>query len=361
MTERVPLHASDPVFRVLRLPDHRRVEAAIEVEDPETGLLQSWNEWTADVLDGLAAGESFPALVDRLQARWPERKRARCDAILRRFLYTLHRLKAIDLHLEAPSSFAGGRYRTLKELGRGGVGVAWLCRDERSGDEVVVKRAWDYFAPLSTTDALVRAETAVMRALDHPGIAKPFDAFEEDGLFHLVRGYARGTELARWRGTGVKDPDARRALAASIADLVGHLHARGYLLLDLRPANFFVGPDATGPMLIDVGHCKPMVDGSVHLGKPKRGRAHGSPGFAAPETDEGSATIRTDVWGFGRLYSFIATGQLPRHGMTCAELVEKMRAQGASEEDIARIARLAADAPADRPADMREAEALFRA
>lgn len=353
------MYQRDPEFRVLRIPRWRVDGERILVDDAETDVEQSWNLWTGDILTGLAAGETFPQLVDRIQARWPDKERLWCEATVRRFFYTLHRLKAIELVFEAPKSFGEGRYETRKELGRGGVGVAWLCRDRETEREVVVKRAWDYFAPLAKTDALIRDETKVMRDLDHPGIAKAYDAFEENGLFHLVREFARGEELSRWRGKGVADPIVRRKLAGDIADIVGSLHESGYLLLDLRPANFFVEPATMRPMLIDVGHCKPLADGVVDLGIPKPGRAHGSPGFAAPETLEGKATVRTDVWGFGRLYYFICTGQLPKQPMGLADLLAKMDALDVPEEDREVVARCAAERIDERPATMREVAALL--
>ena len=360
MAARLPLHARDPEYRVLRIPPWRREPDRVLVEDKETGLEQSWNPWTADVLEGLAANETYPSILDRLGRRWPDRRRAKSDEALRRFLYTLHRLKAIELLFESPASFAGARYQTIKELGRGGVGVAWLCRDSQTEREVVVKRAWDYFAPIEKSDALVRAELDVMRKLDHPRIAKAYDAFEEGGLIHLVREFARGEELSRWRGKGIEDPAVRRRVALDILDIVAHLHERGYLLLDLRPANFFIDPVDMRAMLIDVGHCKPMTHGVADLGIPARGKAHGSPGFAAPETTkEGKATPRTDVWGFGRLYSFIATGQLPKAAMNVEDLLARMDALGVSDEDRRVVARCADDEPAARPATMRDAAALL--
>lgn len=355
----LPAEQRAPAYRVLRIPRWEREAERVLVQDDEAGIQQSWNLWTADVLEGLAADEPYAALVDRIQTRWPDKERTWCDAVVRRFFYTLHRLKAIELLFDAPETFAG-RYRVKKELGRGGVGVAWLCADEKEARDVVVKRAWDYFAPLAKTDALIRSETLVMRRLDHPRITKPYDAFEEDGLYHLVREFAPGKELSSWRGKGVEDVATRRRLARDIADLVGHLHERGYLLLDLRPANFFIEPETMTPRLIDVGHCKEMAEGAVDLGKPRPGRAHGSPGFAAPETTElGLAWPRTDVWGFGRLYYFMATGQLPKHALAAADLDAKMETLGVPESERAIVAACAADAPEARPQTMRDAAALL--
>lgn len=348
-----------PQLRVMALPRWTRDGDRLLVDDAETGHPQSWNLWTGAVLDGLAAGEAYPQLVERVRAHWPDGRPRHHEKTLRRFLFTLHRLKAIEILHRTPSEFAGGRYQTVRELGRGGVGIAWLARERDTGRELVVKRAWDYFAPIEKADALLRAEMDVMRRIDHPRVARAHDAFEENGLLHLVRGFAPGEELSRWRTTGVQPRAARVQLARDIAEVIAHLHERGLILLDLRPANFFVEPQTMTPMLIDVGHCKPLERGVVDLGLPKKGKAHGSPGFAAPETFEGAATPRTDVWGFGRLYSFMTTGQLPRSGQTTANLTERMREAGADTRDTEIVAKCAADTVTARPPTMREVIALL--
>lgn len=348
-----------PRFRVVQLPRWKVEGDHLVVEDPETGHPQTWNLWPAGILEGLAQGEAYEALVQRMRVPYPDQRRRYHEKTLRRFLFTLHRLGAIDIHLEQPRSFADGRYEVVKELGRGGVGAAWLARDAATGREVVVKRPWDYFATLAKTDALMRAELAVMRSIEHPRVARAYDAFEEHGLLHIVREFARGHELARWRTTGVQPAPVRRRLAREIASIVGHLHERGFVLLDLRPANFFVDPATMEPMLIDVGHCKPLVEGAVDLGLPKKGKAHASPGFAAPETYAGRATPRSDVWGFGRLYSFMATGQLPRAAQSTEELLARMRASGAQEEDVMLVATCSADEEGRRPGGMGEVVKLL--
>jgi serine/threonine protein kinase len=354
----LPGESAPPTFRVLRLPRWRKEVARVLVEDPDAGIEQSWNLWTAEVLVGLENAEPYERLVDRVQALWPDHARAWCDATVRRFFYTLSRFNVIELVIDQPTTFAEGRYHVRKELGRGGVGIAWLCTDARDMREVVVKRAWDYFAPLERTDALMRQEAKVMAHLDHPSIARSYDTFETDGLLHLVREFAPGEELSRWRGKGV-DASARQGLGLSIADIVAHLHERGYLLLDLRPANFFVEPATMRARLIDVGHCKEHAGGRVELGKPRAGRAHGSPGFAAPETIEGQASQATDVWGFGRLYYFIATGQVPKHSERDVDLAQKMKTLGTPEADQHIVLACAAQDVEARPPTMRDVTAML--
>ena len=75
-----------------------------------------------------------------------------------------------------------GRYRRVKELGRGGIGIAHLCLDEKTGEDVVaaasrasedqdgsrrfvvVKHAWGYLGPIDRADKMMRAENEALKA-----------------------------------------------------------------------------------------------------------------------------------------------------------------------------------------------------
>lgn len=307
--------------------------------------------WTATLLELIQQGAGFDSLVDALGPLFPRFTDEQRGHQVRRFVYNMHRLGYLEIALPRPGSFQG-RYTVRKELGRGGVGVAYLCDDAQTGERVVVKRAWEYFQPLSVTDPLVRHEAAIMGRFDHPGVARMFGSFEEDGRFHLVREFVQGRELALFREGGVKDVAARRTIARGIADVLAHLHERGFLALDMRPANWYV-TDAWMPRLIDVGHCIAHTDGVVQLEK-----RHGSGGFTSPEMIASfRGTRASDVWGLGRLMFFMATGGLPKDKEAAADLVARMPA--VPEGERALIARLAADDPADRPESAAAARELL--
>lgn len=342
-----------PAPRLIRKPRWEMSEdrSIVRFWDEAQNNWQRWNPWTAIVIEGIEAGDDFIGLRDRLAANWPGKNPAYAEVTVRRFLYTLFRLGTIDLPLEAPDVF-GGRYARIKELGRGGVGVAYLCEDRERGERLVVKRPWEYFTTLAKADEYLRAEADVMRRFDHPAIAGYRDTLEQDGLFHLVRDFVEGRELAAERGVGIPDATKRRRLARAIAHCLGHMHERGYVMLDLRPANFFLTPE---PLLIDVGHCKAHHGGEIEIGN-----RHGSPGFAAPElVRDGRASVRTDVWGFARLYFFMATGKFPKNNDDAASIDAKMAEHGSTDADRALVAACGADDPAARPATMRDVGALL--
>lgn len=318
-------------------------------DDPERGrIVEAWHErtgewvaqraWSGVVLESLeAGGRDYDDMVSLVLERHPEYTPAQARLGVRRYLYGLWIDGDVSIEFpEAPPGF-DGRYTTLRELGRGGVGVAWLCHDKAADTEVVVKHAWNYFHPLDITDGFMRKEADVMRELDHSGIVRLSDTFEEGGLLHLVREYADGAPIRAVAREDVMD------VANQIAAALQHLHERGYLILDLRPANFLRGDDGR-VMLIDVGLCRKMEGGEVRLPG-----AFGTPGFISPEVVEHRlATVRTDVFGFGRLVFTLVTGMLPRAGWGPEALAERLGTDSLREL----VLHCCQPDPKERPADM---------
>jgi serine/threonine protein kinase len=236
------------------------------------------------------------------------------------------------------------------------MGVAWLCRDlARSGQEVVVKHAWNFAAPLALCDQAIRDEADVLASLDHPAIVRLLDRFELDGRFHLVREFLDGPSLGKAAsGTGLAAP-RRRIAARRVAEAVGHVHARGFLFLDVQPDNFFL---LAGDVVKagDTGLCRRLVQGQVALPRPV-----GARGFIAPELMQARpvATVRSDVAGFGRLYYALMAGRRPSQRADAAAMAAQLREGGAPADEVAFVARCCADDPAARPQDMGEVARLL--
>lgn len=296
--------------------------------------------WSRAVLEGLEAGDGHDALLDAVRRATGDRaNEASARKALRDYLFRLWREGHVAMDFgPAPERF-GARYRVRRELGRGGMGVAWLCEDAERGGDVVVKHAWGYFMPEREADRSLRAESAAMRAFDHPGIVRLHDAFEHDGRHHLVRAFADGEALV---GDVPLEGRELAEVAGGLADLLAHVHERGRVLVDLQKGNFL--RTGTRPVLFDLG----LVHERDADGEAKFGRPAGTRGYIAPETMERSvATPRSDVFGLGRLVYHLATARLPSGRWTEADLAARL--PEGRVRDL--VLRLSADDPARRPPD----------
>ena len=89
-----------------------------------------------------------------------------------------------------------GRYRVEREVGRGGMGAVWLCRDELLGRAVAVKQIGRLPGESTTDLARAMREARSSAALNHRNVVSVFDAIEEGDHLWLVMEYVPGHTLA---------------------------------------------------------------------------------------------------------------------------------------------------------------------
>jgi eukaryotic-like serine/threonine-protein kinase len=156
-----------------------------------------------------------------------------------------------ELGTAAGGGLVLGRYRLGRRLGSGGFGTVFAARDERLDRPVAVKVVP---APGPVPERAQREALAAAR-LDHPGIVAVFDAGEEGGERFLISELVQGRTLAALERDGaLSDRDVLRA-GLSLADALGHAHARGVIHRDVKPQNVIV-PDEPGraaAKLLDFG------------------------------------------------------------------------------------------------------------
>ncbi len=222
---------------------------------------------------------------------------------------------ALDLGDEHRAGDRIGPYRLRSLLGRGGMGAVWLAEqvDGRLHRSVALK------LPLpGRTDANWRRrferERDILAALDHPGIAKLFDAgLADDGQPYLAMQYVAGetlTQHARTQGLGLA---ARVRLFVQLLEVVQHAHAALVVHRDLKPGNILV--DEQGRvMLLDFGIAKllPVDAPQGEAGVTEFAGSALTLDYASPEQVSGEAIgTGTDVYSLGVVLYELLAGQRP--------------------------------------------------
>lgn len=341
-------------IRPLRPLVWERLDDRIRITLEQAGRQVDFRPRIAPVLEALDTATDVPSLVDRAMAADPDRSRPGAIRSVRHLVAGLAQQGYLEIELPPVPEVLAGRYRREAELGRGGIGVVWRCKDLQAGDgdpTVAVKHAWNWSTRLAVAEEHLRQEAQAMAPLDHPGVVRLLDTFEVDGRFHLVRTFVDGDELGRrTMDDGLPGARERRRLTRQVAGILDHLHACNVLCLDVKPANFLV-PEDGGPVLTDLGHCRVMQDGVVDLGG-----AWGTRGFIAPEIlDQYQATPRSDVYGLGRFHAFLVLAREPQQGWDRDALVDAVEQAGAEEDELAFVAACCRDEPAQRPPGPTEA------
>ena len=193
-----------------------------------------------------------------------------------------------------------GRFQVREQLGRGGMGVVWLCYDPQLGRDVAVKMLVEQAAEGSDRLARFLQEARLMARLDHPGIVAVHEVGDHDGVPFIVTDVLEGKPLSellehRW-------PDFKQSaeLIAKLAEAAAHAHDHGVIHRDIKPENVVVESDGT-PRLLDFGVAHDR-DAETRLSQ--TGQILGSPYFLAPEQVRarlGSIGPWTDVHALGAL------------------------------------------------------------
>ncbi|QXC61475.1 serine/threonine protein kinase [Aquihabitans sp. G128] len=201
-------------------------------------------------------------------------------------------------------------YETIRRLGRGGMGVVDLARDD-DGREVALKRLSLHGTPeeLEKARQRIRREAEVLQQLDHPAIVDLLDVFDDGDDLVLVMDYLPGGNLAqRVNGEGPLDGEAIRRMGDRLLDGLAAAHRQGVVHRDIKPANVLFDADGNA-LLADFGAA---IHRDATPGLTASEMVVGTPGFMSPEQARGeTATTASDVFALGATLAFAATGEGP--------------------------------------------------
>jgi non-specific serine/threonine protein kinase/serine/threonine-protein kinase len=223
----------------------------------------------------------------------------------------------VSAHQEHQPLDSIGPYRLVRKIGEGGMGQVWLAeQSEPIRRQVALK----LIRSGAFDEALLRrfqAERQSLALMDHPAIAKVFDAgATPGGQPYFVMEYVPGEPITKYCDREKLSIPERLELFVKVCEGVQHAHQKAIIHRDIKPANILVvevdGKPA--PRLIDFGLAKaaagsPFAGDSVFTGV--WGIA-GTPGYISPEQAAGSdIDTRTDVYALGVVLYEILTGSIP--------------------------------------------------
>ncbi len=223
-----------------------------------------------------------------------------------------------------------GGCRVEREIGRGGMGVVYLARDERLDRPVAVKALPESVARDEARSARLAREAKSLASLTHANIAAIYGLTEQDGRLFMLLEYVDGPTLGDRVAAGPLAVDEAVSVCAQIAAGVEAAHEAGIIHRDLKPHNVKVMADGKVKVL-DFGLARPAVREAsaeavtVKVAGPAptaEGVVMGTPAYMSPEQARGRAVDRrTDIWALGCILYECLTGGSPFGGPTDSDSI----------------------------------------
>lgn len=211
-----------------------------------------------------------------------------------------------------------GNYRLVMKLGEGGMGQVWLAEQTAPVRRQVALKLIKAGMCDDTMLHRFQSERQSLAAMDHPSIAKIFDAgATSDGQPYFVMEYVLGLPITDYCDQKKLNIRERLELFIQVCEGVQHAHQKSILHRDLKPANVLVVEVDAKPMprIIDFGLAKSVIPkylGDVTL--TVAGTPLGTPAYMSPEQADPrvrDVDTRSDVYSLGVLLYELLTSTLP--------------------------------------------------
>ncbi|GAB2913711.1 serine/threonine-protein kinase [Streptomyces mayteni] len=251
----------------------------------------------------------------------------------------------------------GGRYRLLRRIGGGAMGVVYEAHDAVLDRRVAVKvlRLGHFGEP---EDRLARFEREVkaLARIRHPNVVRVYDSGMHEHEPYLVMEFLDGVSLYRLvRRRGALETSAVRMIAAGLCAALAAAHEARVLHRDVKPSNVTI--TAAGQVVLQDFGIARLVDQSVVTQANVR---MGTPAFMAPESIRGAApSPATDLYSLGLCLHLTLTGEPPLGDSddigpiierAVTDGVSPLRDRGLGDPELVRLVdELCRKEPADRP------------
>jgi non-specific serine/threonine protein kinase/serine/threonine-protein kinase len=227
-----------------------------------------------------------------------------------------------------------GPYRLLERIGSGGMGEVWSAEQTQPVRRLVALKLIKAGMDTSEVVARFKSERQALALMDHPNIAKVFDAGSTPlGRPYFVMEYITGTPITQYCDQHKMTVRQRLELFVQLCDAVQHAHQKAIIHRDLKPSNILVSEVDCKPLprIIDFGVAKAMSHSlTAETQYTQTGAILGTPAYMSPEQASSvglDVDTRTDVYSLGVVLYELLVGARPLdlQNLTFDEILRHLR------------------------------------
>lgn len=215
-----------------------------------------------------------------------------------------------------------GKYRILKELGRGGMGGIYLGYDERLKRRVAIKVMLPKYAENALARERFNREALAAAQIKHENIVVIYDCDEWNGIPYIAMEYLVGASLDEFlKRNPITGISQALRVGREICSALAVAHKMGVAHRDIKPSNIWLEAPLGKAKVLDFGLVKwlnPLDEAKLTTS----GAIIGSPAYMSPEQARGGKIDhRTDIFSIGAVLYRMVTGQLPFQGDNLMDLL----------------------------------------
>ena len=217
-----------------------------------------------------------------------------------------------------------GRYRIVKALGKGAMGMVYLAEDTQLQRQVALKTP--HFEQEPTPELLERfyREARAAATLRHPNICPVYDVGQIEGTHYISMAFIDGHPLSAFIRSAKPQPERQILIVVrKLAQALQEAHDHGIVHRDLKPANIMVDK-RNEPIIMDFGLAR-QLQAETNIRITQSGMLIGTPAYMSPEQVDGEPDKvgpPSDQYSLGVILYELLTGQLPFRGSLTAVMAQ---------------------------------------